>query len=414
MSLAANLCKASDDKGECSSMNATSISHILLSLSKKRPGNKEELSKNDAHHPSNESDPGNKTAIGAGDFVVDLEPVDEVQVSVPPHKRKRRHVVNNKQNGKNDTAKIMERVEAIEKDVWKEGARAADHHESHEGIIAAEVELHPMNSDSERTCQDDGSTDKYSQKPSTSRPPVKESGRQSNAFAWDLRLSELAEYRKLRGHCNVPQGYSDNIKLATWVANQRRQYRFHLKGKTSSLTAFRIQKLESLGFECRVYIITWGIRLRELDDYCKIHGHCNVPCYYTENPKLATWVQTQRSQYKSHLEGEKSHMTSFRIQKLESLGFEFSACVSAPWEVRLSELADFCKLNGHCNVPQNYSENPKLANWVGTQRNQYKLRLEGKASQITTFRIQELESVGFEWKPFSGWRKGAPLPGNSV
>jgi hypothetical protein len=28
--------------------------------------------------------------------------------------------------------------------------------------------------------------------------------------AWEDRLSELADYRKIHGHCNVPWGYSEN------------------------------------------------------------------------------------------------------------------------------------------------------------------------------------------------------------
>jgi hypothetical protein len=42
------------------------------------------------------------------------------------------------------------------------------------------------------------------------------------------------------------------------------------------------------------------------------------------------------------------------------------------WEVRFSELADYSKIHGHCNVPKKYSENTQLANWVGPQRGQYK------------------------------------------
>jgi hypothetical protein len=62
-------------------------------------------------------------------------------------------------------------------------------------------------------------------------------------------LSELANYRKIHGHCTVPYTYSENPKLGTWVRNQRSLYKLHLKGTTSPMTIFRIQKLESLGFE---------------------------------------------------------------------------------------------------------------------------------------------------------------------
>jgi hypothetical protein len=61
---------------------------------------------------------------------------------------------------------------------------------------------------------------------------------------WEDRLSELAEDRKIQGHCNVPHGYSENTKLATWVQTQRSHYRLHVEGKTSSMTDFRIQELD--------------------------------------------------------------------------------------------------------------------------------------------------------------------------
>jgi hypothetical protein len=38
------------------------------------------------------------------------------------------------------------------------------------------------------------------------------------------------------------------------------------------------------------------------------------------------------------------------------------------WEDCLSELADYRKIHGHRNVPQRYSENSKLGNWVVTQK----------------------------------------------
>jgi hypothetical protein len=249
MSQAINFCQDSDDKGEWSSTNATSAPS--LPLTRKRARDKDE-SFSDAHHPSNENDPNNKPATGSVDFVVDLELADKVEVSVSPHKRKRRHAVNNKQSAKNGTvgkyARILKGVEATEEDVGIEDAQVADHRESHEGVIAAEAASHPMNSVSEQNRRDDGSASKYSEKLSTSRSPSKESGRQSKVSAWEVRLSELADYRRIHGHCNVPQRYSENTKLGSWVGTQRSQYRFHVDGKRSFMTLSRIQELESLRF----------------------------------------------------------------------------------------------------------------------------------------------------------------------
>jgi hypothetical protein len=138
--------------------------------------------------------------------------------------------VKSERSGKNDAARncaqIVKRVEATEKDVGSEDAQVARHRESHGGIAAAAS--HPMNSD---------------------EPPSNASGRQRRVSAWEDRLSELADYRKIHGHCNVPKNNSENTKLGKWVAYQRYQYRMQQEGKPSAMTLPRIQGLERIGFE---------------------------------------------------------------------------------------------------------------------------------------------------------------------
>jgi hypothetical protein len=91
-------------------------------------------------------------------------------------------------------------------------------------------------------------------------------------------------------------------------------------------------------------------------------------------------------------------MTLLRMQELESLRFEWDYS-DTTWDDRFCELADYQKIHGHCNVPHRDSENAKLATWVGTQRTNYRSQLEGNTSPMTLSRIQELESLGFEWEP---------------
>jgi hypothetical protein len=285
------------------------------------------------------------------------------------------------------------------------------------GVDPMTAVSHPMNSDSEQTSRNDGSANTHSQKLSTTKPPTKASGRKGRVTAWEQRLSELADYLNIHGHCNVPKRDGKKTKLGTWVANQRTQYRCHREGNRSQMTTLRIHELERLGFEwvgkqrTEFYNSNWEERLSELADYRRIHGHCNVPYNYSENCKLAKWVNAQRFKYRLHREGKTSSMTTFRIQALERLGFEWvgkqrTEFYNSNWEDRLSELADYRKIHGHCNVPQKFSENTKLGTWVATQRTQYRLHLEGKRSQITLPRIQELENLGFDWKPFNSRGKG--------
>ena len=70
---------------------------------------------------------------------------------------------------------------------------------------------------------------------------------------------------------------------------------------------------------------------------------------------------------------------------------------SGNWMERYSELVDFKRHHGHCLVPNNYKENPPLAEWVKRQRYQYKLRNLGEHNSMTQERINKLETLGFVW-----------------
>jgi hypothetical protein len=364
MSQVIDLCEDSDDNGE----QPMTASVPSLPLSGKRPRNKEESS--NYAHLRNKNGPRDKFE-------------DEVEVS--PNNKKRRGVVKSERNAKNDAAGKGAQIVS-------DDAQGADHRESHEGIAAS----YPMNSYSDLTSRDDGSADEYSQKLPTSKPPSNASGRQFSASAWGSRSSELAEYRKIHGHYNVPQRNSEYTKLANWVTYQRRQYKVHLEGKESKMTTFRIPELKSLDFYGGVCTTAWEDHLSELAAYNIIQGNCNVPRNYSENPKLAAWVGNQRINYRLYQEGKTSNMTTFRIQELESLGFEWNSH-GAAWEDHFNDLANYRIIQGHCNVPQYCSENSKLAAWVRKQRCQYRLHLKGESSPMTNFRIQELERLGFEW-----------------
>jgi hypothetical protein len=198
-----------------------------------------EESSTDAH-PRNDNGAGNKTATGWAEFVFDLELADEVEVGVTMHVN-RRSVMKSEHSAKNDPAgncaHIPKGVYATEKDLASEDAQATDHLECHESINGAAP--HPMNSDSEQTSRDDGwSPNKHSNKRLTSQ-----------GIAWENCLSELADYRKIYGHCNIPRKDSENAKLGKWVAHQRHQYSLHLIEITSQITLPRIEALERLGFE---------------------------------------------------------------------------------------------------------------------------------------------------------------------
>jgi len=67
------------------------------------------------------------------------------------------------------------------------------------------------------------------------------------------------------------------------------------------------------------------------------------------------------------------------------------------WEGDFSRLLEYKNVHKHCLVPCDYLVEPSLARWVKKQRQQYKLRLQGKLSNMTQTRIKMLDNIGFIW-----------------
>jgi hypothetical protein len=223
---------------------------------------------------------------------------------------------------------------------------------------------------------------------------------------WSKRFQQLSEFKVQFGHCLVPREYAANPKLGRWVNNQRRNYSLHQEGNSSCLTTERIRELESIGFDWGTRRIDvapiWSVSFQQLCEFKEQFSHCLVPQQYADKPKLGRWVSTQRKNYKWLQEGKPSPMTEDRIRELESIGFDWGTSrtrtdVAPIWSVSFQQLCEFKEQFGHCLVPQQYADNPKLGRWVTNQRQSYKLHQEGKPSRMTEERVRELESIGFDW-----------------
>ena len=153
------------------------------------------------------------------------------------------------------------------------------------------------------------------------------------------------------------------------------------------------------GYQCT----QWQDRYAELSEFFDKNGHSSVPHTDSSNRRLARWVKRQRYQYKMRQEGKPSTMTDERIKALESLQFVWDSH-GAAWEDRLRELEEFKAVHKHCNVPSNYKANSSLASWCKCQRRQYRLLREGKKSNITQARIEQLERMGFQFNLRVGYQ----------
>ena len=101
------------------------------------------------------------------------------------------------------------------------------------------------------------------------------------AAAWEEMFSCFVQFKERHGHCNVPDKWRENAQLGSWVKLQR-----HLR-KRNRLSADRLPRLNTLGFEWDPLITAWEEMFTRLARYKKQVGHCNVPHSWEEDP--ATW-----------------------------------------------------------------------------------------------------------------------------
>jgi len=92
-------------------------------------------------------------------------------------------------------------------------------------------------------------------------------------------------------------------------------------------------------------------------------------------------------------------ITNERIRKLNSIdGFQWDLAPQwTSFEQRLGEYKQFYEEQGHGFIPQHYEKNPPLGKWVSKMRYEHSLLKKGEKSQMTSERVQILESVGFEF-----------------
>ena len=60
---------------------------------------------------------------------------------------------------------------------------------------------------------------------------------------WNQRFQQLVQFKKVYGHCNVPQAYDSNPSLGFWVNTQRKTY------KANVLSDHHIKRLKAIGFK---------------------------------------------------------------------------------------------------------------------------------------------------------------------
>ena len=252
---------------------------------------------------------------------------------------------------------------------------------------------------------------------------------------WDQMFGRLLAFKDTNGHCLVPKRYPPDMKLGTWVHTQRIQYRKLMAGVkkvtfteeevsqlrhaeeeavTYRLTDERRKRLEEVGFVWSVragegekgfegaaggagaritrnsYDDQWDSMFEQLKAYKAKFGSCLVPKRYKENPKLGTWVDTQRVQYK-------------KLKKklaLQGKDAEEASTASGNDEDEPGIVEVLTVENGTPAIADTKTAKPAAAA-SGT------LTMSPKplVGRLTDERIRRLHNLGFVWSLRDDWQK---------
>nr|CRH06329.1 Conserved protein of unknown function. Containing 8 helicase-associated domain [Candidatus Magnetococcus massalia] len=201
----------------------------------------------------------------------------------------------------------------------------------------------------------------------------------ANTLWWQMH-EQLSSYHQEQGHSHLPSQGETLDPLRSWCGEQRKLY------KNDKLAEDRLQALTQLDFVWDAKEGQWHSMRMDLTAYRTQRRHCHVPKGWAENIPLAKWVQQQRNARKKELLSEE------QIALLDELDFIWDA-QELYWEQMFIQLVEYHTLYGHCNVPEDYADDPELAWWVEAQRKSH------KNSSLGTERTERLDELAFVWDP---------------
>ena len=154
-----------------------------------------------------------------------------------------------------------------------------------------------------------------------------------------------------------------------------------------------------------------------LEAYKAVHGDCNVPRRWAEDPRLGKWVDHQRGRKRKLDRGEPSKgMTAERAARLTALGFLDSTSGSQPHHPMLRIRRRWSGLGGAARAAGGVQGGARrlqraaglgrgpAARQVGRPPARSKRKLDrGEPSEgMTAERAARLTALGFVWDPLQG------------
>lgn len=167
---------------------------------------------------------------------------------------------------------------------------------------------------------------------------------------WASLFEKLRQFKKQFGHVQVPRDYPD--KLALWLAAQ--------KTGLPRLSLDQIQRLWDLGVRFPGKENQWLFQFFKLVKAREKFGDVNDHRIWKKDRPLKSWIGNQRGP-------RRKKMPAYRRRLLNELGLAWNI-KEANWERRFKELLAFKARFGHALVPNHWPENPRLGEWLASQR----------------------------------------------
>lgn len=150
----------------------------------------------------------------------------------------------------------------------------------------------------------------------------------------------------------------------------------------------------------RTYLVerttsSWNFWFGLLEAFAIGEGHIKVPNRFEtdEGYRLSSWVIGQRS--------NRGNLTSDRVSKLDSLGFDWDPFKTA-WEYGFLHLVNYVEQEGDARVPHSYlaEGNYKLGRWVIEQRSNKDILIPERVSKLEAL-------AGWAWDANkAAWEEG--------
>lgn len=253
----------------------------------------------------------------------------------------------------------------------------------------------------------------------------KETASSRRQAKWLERYDELLEYKRVNGHCRVPQNYKENPKLGLWVKTNRAWYKDRLNGQedfvgcanVARMTDERFELLRKIGFytdDNNVGVAAskkrtnWDEYFEQLCRHREQHGTLHVD--WKAHPRLARWTSRQRFFYQKMMnddDADGNHniskgssslstgLTNEKIAQLESIGFNFTSSQTnfsfvQEWRSNFNFLRELKAQHGTIEAIIDTDEYPELTRWMSTQQDIY----EKRSGKLTIEKIDQLREIG--------------------